>query len=250
MIDPHHLERVRTVVDEETTGTNVSADVLQTDSETAFSLHAALGIELSQTLFVGPNVLLVEGPSDLAYLEVLSSVLTEEGRTGLDDRWVITPAGGVGKLPAFITLLGANKLNTVVLADSSLRDTEPIVRLREAGKLGVGGLVLVGEVLGVKVADTEDLFEPGFYVELVNKAYAGLLAGTKLAVKDLPTDSRLVRRVERAFEARGLNNGRINHYSPARVLLGEPQLHKKISSKTLDRAEELFRLINAFVPAG
>jgi hypothetical protein len=39
MIDPHHLERVRTVVAEETTGTNVSADVLQIDSETA--LHAA-----------------------------------------------------------------------------------------------------------------------------------------------------------------------------------------------------------------
>lgn len=68
MIDPHSFHRVRTVVDDSETGTTVSADILKTDAESAFPLHAALGVELTQTLFVGPNVLLVEGPSDLIYL--------------------------------------------------------------------------------------------------------------------------------------------------------------------------------------
>lgn len=68
MIDPHSFHRVRTVVDDSETGTTVSADILKTDAESAFPLHAALGVELTQTLFVGPNVLLVEGPSDVIYL--------------------------------------------------------------------------------------------------------------------------------------------------------------------------------------
>lgn len=246
MIDAHKLNRVRTVVDELATGTVVSGEVLKTDAETAFPLHAALGVELSQTLFVGPDVLLVEGPAEVAYLEVLSSVLKAADRPGLDSRWVITPAGGAGKLPAFVTMLGANKLNTVVLADSSITDTATIDRLREAGRLGVGGLVLVGDLLGVPIADTEDLFEPSFYVDLVNRAYAGILGGKKLKVSELPNDARLVRRVERAFEARGINKGRINHYAPAKALLSQPALHGKISSHTLELAEELFRRINAF----
>jgi hypothetical protein len=58
MIDPHNFRRVRTVVDDPETDTTVSADILKTDAESAFPLHAALGIELTQTLFVGPNVLL------------------------------------------------------------------------------------------------------------------------------------------------------------------------------------------------
>jgi hypothetical protein len=45
-----------------------------------------------------------------------------------------------------------------------------------------------------------------------------LLHSNKLKVTDLPKDDRLVRRVERTFVARGLNNGRINHFSPASAL--------------------------------
>lgn len=248
MINPHQFQRVRTVVDDEKEGTLVSADVLRADPETAFPLHAALGIELSQTLFVGPNVLLVEGPGDVVYLEVLSEALKAKGRPGLDDRFVITPAGGVAKLPAFVTLLGANKLNTVVLVDSSTTDVAPIERLREAGRLGAGGLVQIGTVLEQPDADIEDLFDLGFFVELVNDAYQGILAGKKLTVKELPADKRLVRRVERAFEERGLNKGRINHYSPAAALSrNQGKLVPKLSDGVLMRAEKLFAQINSFL---
>lgn len=99
MVDAHKFGRVRTVTDDRQRGTLVSSDILHADAETAFPLHAALGIELSQTLFVGPNVLLVEGPGDVLYLEVLSHALKGKGRVGLDDRLVITPAGGIAKLP-------------------------------------------------------------------------------------------------------------------------------------------------------
>lgn len=248
MVDAHRFERVRTVVDDEKRGTLVSSDVLEADEETAFPLHAALGVELSQTLFVGPHVLLVEGPGDVLYLEVLSAALKKANRTGLDERLVVTPAGGIAKLPAFVALLGANKLNTVVLVDSSGGDKATFDRLRQAGRLNGGGLVQIADVLSGEKADIEDLFEPGFFVELVNDAYQGLLKAKKLTVKELPDDARLIRRVERAFEARGLNEGRINHFSPAAALTrGQATYIDKIPAVTLDRAEELFKLINAHV---
>ncbi|MFC3299310.1 hypothetical protein FJV46_14620 [Arthrobacter agilis] len=249
MINAHKFGRVRTVVDDEQKGTIVSADVLRADAETAFPLHATLGIELSQTLFVGPNVLLVEGPGDLLYLEVLSETLKSLNREGLNEKLVITPAGGIAKLPAFIGLLGSNGLNTIALVDTSSNDVAAVKRLREAGRLGGGGIVEIGTVLGKADADIEDVFEPSFYVELINDAYQGLLSGKKLTVKELPDDPRLVRRVERAFETRGINHGRINHFSPA-AALNRRQSHyvPKINEKTLDRAEQLFASINVLVP--
>lgn len=248
MVDAHKFGRVRTVTDDRQLGTLVSSDILRADAETAFPLHAALGIELSQTLFVGPNVLLVEGPGDVLYLEVLSQALKSEGRVGLDDRLVITPAGGIAKLPAFVTLLGANKLNTVVLVDSSSTDVAPVARLKEAGRLGTGGLVQIGDAVGEPDADIEDLFEADLYVALVNDAYQGLLSSAKLTVEDLPEDKRLVRRVKRAFADKGVNNGHLNHYSPAAALnRNQAKYVPQLSEKTLERAEKLFTAINRYV---
>lgn len=245
MVDAHKFHRVRTVVDDERRGTVISADVLRVDGETAFPLHAALGIELTQTLFVGPDVLFVEGASDVVYLQYLSDQLKANGRQGLDERWVIVPGGGISKLPAFLTLFGANKMTVAVLTDSSQDNTAVIRELREAGKLYAAGIVQIGEALGRAEADIEDLFEPAWYLELVNTAYQGLLAGNPVALEELPDDQRLVRRVERAFAARGLNNGRINHFSPAGALLRSKA--PSPATSVLDGAEKLFAAINAIL---
>lgn len=248
MVDAHKFHQVRTVVDDEQAGTTISADVLRADGETAFPLHAALGIELTQTLFVGPDVLFVEGASDVVFLTWLSDQLKAADREGLDDRWVIVPGGGITKLPAFLTLFGANKLNVAVLTDSSADNESTIQQLRQAGKLYSGGLVQIGDAVGRDEADVEDLLEPKFYVELVNTAYQGLLHHSPLTVADLPSDKRLVRRVERAFVDRGINNGKLNHFSPAGALLRKPGGQgRKPSKAVLDRAELLFQKINALL---
>lgn len=242
MVDPHRFNRVRTVVDDEQRGTVISEDVLRVDGETAFPLHAALGIELTQTLFVGPHVLFLEGASDVVYLQYLSDHLNAVGRRGLDDRWVLVPGGGITKLPAFLTLFGANKLTVAVLTDSSPDNAHVIQTLRDAGKLYQAGLVQIGQAVGRDEADVEDLLDTKTYVELVNNAYQGALAGAPLTFDDLPEDPRIVRRIERAFAARGVNNGRFNHFSPAGALLRGK--FPKPSAAVLDRAEKLFDTIN------
>ena len=248
MIDARRFNRVRTVVDEDSTGTTVSADVLRVDGESAFPLHAALGIQLTQTLFVGPHVLFVEGPSDVVYLQYLSDQLKAAGRMGLDDRWVPVPGGGIAKLPAFLTLFGANDLTVAVLTDSSESNNPTITELRKAGKLYAGGLVQVGQALGRDEADVEDLLDLKTYLELVNAAYAGALGGSVLTVDDLAGSDRIVKDVEAIFAARGINNGHFNHFAPAGALL-RSKSRAKAPRAVLDRASQLVAAINALLPA-
>ena len=73
MIDPQHFDRVRIVQDlsierdynnltDEQQGTRVTAEVLEATPDSLFPLQGALGYEIHQTLFVGLNCLVVEGP--------------------------------------------------------------------------------------------------------------------------------------------------------------------------------------------
>lgn len=249
MVSPDHLGRVRTVIDHDTCGTKVSADIFYADEDTAFPLLTAMGIKLTQTLFVGPHVLLLEGPSDLVYLDVLSDLSETRQMTGLDTRWVKTPIGGAGKLSTFVTLLGANNLNVAVLIDSSTQDTGPVQRLRDNGQLARNGLVEVSEFTDNANADIEDLFDRDFYLKLVNKAYASQLP-QPLTTADLePGDPRVVRAIEGYFRQHGIANGKFNHYKPAAILLREQATFAPmIADSTLNRAAALFTRLNGLLP--
>ena len=245
MVSPAHLNRVRTVIDQDRVGTKISAEIFKADEDTAAPLLTAMGIEMTQTLFIGEHTLLLEGPSDLIYLDVLSDVLEGQGRTGLDTRWVKTPIGGSGKLSTFVTLLGANKLDVAVIVDSSTKDVGAVKRLRENGQLAKNGLVEIKEFTGTADADIEDLFDPGFYVEVVNLAYTTELT-VPITTADLnPQDPRIVRQVETYFREKHVAGGKFDHYRPAAALLREQAaLIPKINATTLDLAEALVHRLN------
>ena len=79
-------------------------DVLATDPDTLFPLQGALGYDVTQTLFIGRNTLLVEGPGDVLFLKALSEQLRHRERVHLDRRWTICPAGGIDKIQSFVSL--------------------------------------------------------------------------------------------------------------------------------------------------
>jgi predicted ATP-dependent endonuclease of OLD family len=73
MVETGHLERARIVEDKgPDRGAEVTTEVLATDRDSLFPLQAALGYDIAQNLFVGPNNLLVEGTSDFTYLTLIS----------------------------------------------------------------------------------------------------------------------------------------------------------------------------------
>lgn len=248
LIDARRLDRIRTVEDKDDEGTVVSADVLRNDRDTVFPMQAALGYDLAQTLFIGPDCLLVEGPSDLIYLQILGEAVRAAGGEPLDDRWVVTPVGGADKLSTFVSLIGANQLNVAVLMDVSKNEQQRIRNLQENGYLGNNAVVEVGKFVGNDDADIEDLFTPAFYVKLVNGAYATKL-NPKLTLK-LLTDKnpRITRRVESYFKANNVGNGRFNHFPPSSYLLREQKtLLKQLDDKTIERATEMFKVLNGLL---
>ncbi|MFE9806095.1 AAA family ATPase [Streptomyces sp. NPDC005548] len=248
MVDPENLQRVRTVIDMERGGAKVSSEIFKADEDTAFPLLAAMGVEMTQTLFVGEHTLLLEGPSDLIYLDVLTDAAEANGSTGLDPRWVKTPIGGSGKLSTFVTLLGANKLDVAVLVDSSTKDVGAVQRLRENDQLAKNGLVEISEFTNTADADVEDLFDRDFYLELVNRAYASELTSPISASELNARDPRVVRQIEAAFKKRKITT-RFNHYKPAAVLLREQTtLAPRIDGATITRADQLFTRLNSLLP--
>lgn len=200
MIPPDAIDIVRTVNIHESTGTNVT-NVPTGDSRTLFPLQAALGYQLSQTLFVGHSNLIVEGVTDFWILSSVNAHFVETGDTSLPAELTITPAGGAGKVSYMAALLASEELKVLVLLDDDRAGREMQKDLVTNKLLRDTAILFVTEVFDPKPseADIEDLIDPGVYDKLVADTYKKELKGKKLELNaKIP---RIVKRYEEAFSA-------------------------------------------------
>jgi len=234
MVQPNRMERVRVVEDRGSDrGTVVTSDILASDRDTLFPLQAALVYDIAQSLFVGPDNLVVEGTSDFTYLTVISDHLRAQGRTPLDDRWRILPAGGSSNIPAFVALIGP-RLDVTVLVDAGTHGMQRLNDMAKNGLLREKRLITVAQITGTANADIEDLFSVKDYLALYN---AALKQGVK--PKELPPGDRIVRRLANAVAD-------LDHGAPADYFLrNRDRVCRRLSDETLDRFESLFKAINA-----
>lgn len=236
MVD--QIERVRVVEDRgEDIGSVTSSDALEVGEDSAFPLQAALGYDLSQNLFIGERNLLVEGPSDLAYLDLISRALRKVGRVGLDERWRILPAGGSSNVPTFVSLLG-RKVSVTVLLDSGVEGAGKVEAAMNANKIDSDRVVLVSSTLQQNHADIEDLFAMEDYLALYNEAMGRSVTAESLSEHH----DRILKRLESAGEPK------FDHWRPAELLLRDPARVDALSATTLDNFEALAKKINATHP--
>ena len=250
MINLQHMSRVRTVQDVDDRGTIISNDVYSNDPETVFPLQVALGSQMAQTLFLAPHCLMVNAPSDLIYLQVLGEVVASKNRMRLDPRWVVIPVGGADNLPTFASLLGENYVSVAVLMDVTPKNKEKIERLNKT----LGGRrcnpVKWVEVTRVRDSDMEDLFEPSFYLRLVNEAYAHELPAPLTMKAITESNPRIAHRISAYFEKEGIAGGRFDPYRPAAYLLqAHAMLRDEMDDATIERAASMMERINALLPA-
>ena len=118
MIDMERLDNILVCIESKDQGTTVSSDFYAADEHARFPLQAALGLSISQSLFVGPYNLVVEGVTDFWLLSTMATILRSENVYTLDERIVVTPAGGATKAAYVATMLLGQQLNVVVLLDS------------------------------------------------------------------------------------------------------------------------------------
>lgn len=236
-------------------GMKVREDILTNDPDTLFPLQGALGYEITQTLFIGKHTLLVEGVSDILFLQALSHALKSRNRTGLDVRWTVCPSGGIGNVRAFVSLFGGNKLDITVLADQTKSDAKKIENLRKSEILKAGRVFTVADFTGKAESDIEDLFEAELFVSLVNAAYQlpATCALTAASLEAADTNTlRLVKKAEAAFNVMPESISTYDHFTPAAWLMSNlNQLDGDAAaiSTTLNRAENLFTTVNAALEA-
>ena len=227
-------------------GTKVTADVLSVDKDTLFPLQGHLGYEITQSLFIGKNTLLVEGPSDVLYIQAVSQALLNRGREGLDRRWTVCPTGGIDKVQSFASLFGGNKLNVAVLCDYGNNDKKKVESLRRSQILKTGQVFTTSDFTNKKESDVEDLFHPVIYSEIVNSAFK-LDDSIKLTDDMLTTECRIVKATEDKFNIMPPSAPNFNHFTPSDWLIRNPQIldnDKEGVIETLDSFEKVFEQFN------
>lgn len=259
MIDPAKFERVRIVQDlgidakeslpKDQDGTKVLTNVFDATDDSLFPLQGALGYEIQQTLFIGPNSLVVEGPADMLYLRAVSAQLEREGRTGLSEDWVITPTGGSGKVPTFVSLLAPQKgMNVATLLDIQNSDRALIEDLYKKKLLKKKQVATYADFAGTSEADVEDMFERDFYVSIVNAEFAKELKAPIPASALNAKEPRTLRAIETYLQGNPFKSGAFGHYRPARYFSeNAATLWPKVSDVTKDRFEAAFKHLNALL---
>ncbi len=250
MINLDKLSSVRTVQDVDDRGTFVSDDTLSNDRETVFPIQVALGYQMAQTLFLAPHCLMVNYPSDLIYLQVLGEAVASIGQMRLDPRWVVIPVGGADNLPTFISTLGENYVSVAVMMDVSTKNRVKLDHINRNAAVKRDNPIKWVEVAKVRTADIEDLFEPAFYLKLVNEAYSHELREPVTMKSITDANPRIVQRLDGYFRRQRIAGGRFDPYRPAALLLQEhSRLRGMISDPTIERAASLFERINSLLPS-
>ena len=239
MISSDKLQRVRTVLETEN-GSVISDSVQEKDPNTLFPLQAALGYNIAQNLYISNKNLLVEGVSDLIYLQIMSSIVESAGKNGLSKDITIVPTGGLDKVATFISLLRGNELQNVSLLDSF---TDP------KGKAKLDNLVakkIINEknirffhefLEDRKRADIEDLFTTNDYLKLFNEAFS-----EHKDIKETDLNSELESILFQINQH--LKIDRFNHYRPANLLAQKGLILKDYDKQTIENFAKVFEVIN------
>lgn len=252
MVHSDRLHQVRLVEDQPKVGTVISSNLNGSDPRTIFPLQAALGWTIAQNLFISERNLLVEGPSELIYLQVVSGLLEAKGVQGLRTDLTIVPTGGLDNVATFVSLLGASGLKLAVLHDYKGSPEQKLTGLVRDKLLGAKALFNVSQFRDEKKfgestspTDIEDLLPPSLYLKYFNVTFAKQLDGKEVTEAVLPAGDRIVQRLEKYIETKSISlrpSGGFNHYAVASQFATAAP--KSLDAATTARFRALFEAIN------
>lgn len=259
MVDPTRFDRVRIVQDlsidaeriddlpREKQGTKVTRNIFDATDDSLFPLQGALGYDIHQTLFIGPNMLLLEGPADILFIQGMCVLLSREGRESLSDQWTLTPVGGSGRIPIFVRLLTSQRgMFVATLIDIQDSDRTTIEGLYKDKLLKKANVRTFADYTGTGEADIEDMFDEDFYLGLVSEEYKNELESSLRGACFESKAPRILKRIKDYLDKSGALTGPFSHYRPARYFHENlPTLAPTISKATKDRFENAFKDLNA-----
>jgi predicted ATPase len=159
MVGSDELDLVRIVeMTDRKIGAKVHTRLAVDDPKSIYPLQAALGYDLAQSMFTHQRNLVVEGVTDLLYIEALDAAFASQGGDALCDGIAIVPAGSASKVVYYSTILTSQSLKVAALLDSDAAgnmagEQEALWQLLTNKRILRTG----DHVDGIQRAETEDL---------------------------------------------------------------------------------------------
>lgn len=159
MVGSDELDLVRIVeMTNRKTGTKVHTRLAVDDPKSIYPLQAALGYDLAQSMFTHQKNLVVEGVTDLLYIEALNSAFTAHAGAGLAEGIALVPAGSASKVVYYSTILTSQNLRVAALLDSDAAGDKAAEQEALWQLLSSKRILRTGDhVTGVERAEIEDL---------------------------------------------------------------------------------------------
>lgn len=159
MVGSDELDLVRIVeMINRKTGTKVHTRLAVDDPKSVYPLQAALGYDLAQSMFTHQKNLVVEGVTDLLYIEALNSAWAAQNGPTLDDGVAVVPAGSASKVIYYSTILTSQNLRVAALLDSDAAGDQAAEQEALWQLLSSKRILRTGDhVTGVRRAEIEDL---------------------------------------------------------------------------------------------
>ena len=234
LIDMNHIFSLRTVEDvveiveengtmtEKILGTKVGRRVFSRDQDTMLPLQGIVGYDLAQTMFVGPYVVVVEGPTEAALISWFARYLATSGDETLDLRWAVCPAEGAAKVSSFVTLFKGRGLRIAALMDYHDGQKGLVDSLEGSDLLEAKHLFKTADYVSQSESDIEDVVGRELYIELVNRAMS--LPDEHRLPQSLPSDAekRVVKEVEAHCRLLPPGFPEFDHYLPVAYLIEQP----------------------------
>lgn len=214
LIDKNKLERIRIVQREANVGTKVYEKLWDSMYDSLATIRAAIGADISDSLFGHKNNIIVEGYSDKIYLETMADYLKMKNRNAIDvNKVMIMGAGGADKIPFLIAWFKAEKYVSLALLDG---DDEGRRVIREIEKRNIdvdvkSDVLMLNEIsedFKGKDVEIEDLIDEKFYHMAVNRECKGIfenkLGKSEVELEEIPARGLRTKRYSKFFKEKDL----------------------------------------------
>lgn len=152
MISQDELDLVRIVeLTDRAIGTKVNNTIISNDPAALFPLQEALGYNLAQSMFTAKKNVLLEGLTDLWYLEGINSLFDKN----LDQNIALLPVGTSAKISYYASMLSNNDLKTVALLDSDSAGDKTAQQETVVHALGAKNILRTKEFLSREIKNSE-----------------------------------------------------------------------------------------------
>jgi len=182
LMDSNKLDQVKAVYIDEIGYSCVSSDLRaranhgnESEQKAIFPVHSALGLSISDVLFIGCKILLVEGPSDQYYFSSIKNVLISKKILSPSHELLFLPAGGTKGIKSTCKILSydeENYPNIILDGDTSGKQTKASL-LSELYSGKENKIHLISDFCNISDAEVEDFIDTTFLKHIISRYFRG-----------------------------------------------------------------------------